>query len=67
MFATYEIIKSSTSTKIIMDYVSSKGEIMGGESFAVRSPKADFQALAYNYASVRASNHGVTLQAVRPA
>lgn len=61
MYATYEIQKS----KIIMDYISSKGEWMGGESIQIKPNfYGDLQQVAYNHASVRASNHGLRLEAL---
>lgn len=64
MYATYAIKGSN----IFIDYTSASGESLLGERVILSATfKGDPQQVAYNHASVRASTHGLRLEALRRA
>lgn len=64
MYATYEVL----SNRIVLDYISSKGEWIGGEAVYLKPNfRGDLQQVAYQHASVRAHIHSTRLEALRAA
>ena len=52
--------------RIVLEYFTSAGDCAGAERIDLPATfRGDPQAVAYNYASVRANSHGVRLESLR--